>query len=205
MKIQYRFAGAVALLAAIVMPGARAASIGPGDFLVPSITTFDGLGASSPEALPYIVGGNTFSSSVQNTFFYGDFGATGDCYANECIGSSSAEGRMTITPGSPVSRIGFWLGVSSAQVSFFDTDGMEIHSETVTPPAIDASNVWIGWEADSGLIGSIGVVGLDSTHIFTIDNLTVEATPEPATFAEALSGSAILFGIARARRQRAVR
>lgn len=176
----------VCCLAAVPVLYADGFDIGPTQFLAPTVTTFDDLSLSSQDTLPYTLNGNTYSSSAQTSFFYGDFGDTGDCYANECIGSSSAEGIMTIDLGSPSARAGFYLGVSQAQVTFYDSNGNEIDSETVTPPELDSSNIWIGWDDLNGLIGSISIQGLDLTHIFTIDNVITDANnatiaPEPGT------------------------
>lgn len=176
----------VYFLAAVPVLYADGFGIGPNQFLAPTVTTFDDLGLSSQDSLPYSLNGNTYSSSEQTTFFYGDFGDTGDCYANECIGSSSAEGEMTITLGTPSARAGFYLGVSEALVTFYDTGGNAVASQTITPPELDASNTWVGFNDVSGSIGSITIQGLDETHIFTIDNVTTDTnnasiSPEPAT------------------------
>jgi hypothetical protein len=198
VNIPRSFVATAFLIALVCLPGARGASIGPGALVAPVVTTFDGLGLTQTQPLPFTANGNTFSSGVQNTFFYSAFGGGGNCFANECIGSSSAQGALTITLGTAALRAGFYLGVSSTQVTFFDTTGGLLDSETVTPLVVDGSNVWIGWQADSGLIGSIALTGLDSTHTFTIDNLTTEVaggtanTPEPSSPIQALSGIAML-------------
>lgn len=190
------------------------AGILPTDFSNPVITTFDGLnigdnpgGASSSVKLNYVLNDNTYSSSVQSTLLYGDLGGTGDCFANECIGSSSARGTLTITFGAATSMAGFYLGVSSAQVTFFSPIGTQLDSEAVTPPSLDASNTWIGW-GDTATIGSITVTGLDSTHIFSIDNLTTQATvdgsnaaPEPNAVILMCIGGVALLGRSLLRRR----
>ncbi len=200
-------AAKLALLSTICAAQAFAADILPTDFLSPVTTTFDGLNlgsdpgsAASSTNLPYTLNGNTFSSTVQTTFFYGNLGATGDCFANECFGSSSAQGVLTITLGTATTKAGFYLGVSSAQVVFYSPTSTLLDSETVTPPSLDASNIWIGW-GDAATIGKITITGLDSTHIFSIDNLTTEAAsvggtgaPEPGTVILMCLGGVALFG-----------
>ncbi len=187
----------VPALVVISAASAYAGDIGPGDFISPVVTTFDGLTLlSTGNTYPSVINGNTFTGS--GTFGYGLFGSTGDCFANECIGPDSAEATMTITLGTATARAGLYLGVSDATVTFYDASDNVLDSEAVDPPITDGSNLWIGWESDSDLISSITITGDDAFHIFTIDNLTTDSdndpsTPEPASAGLALLGLSTVF------------
>lgn len=195
----------IALLSAALTLQAFAANIQPGDFIHPVVTTFDGLsfpGDSGDAAfavnLPYTINGNTFSSTEQTTFYYGNLGGLGDCYANECIGSSSVQGELTITFGAPVIRAGFYLGVSAATVTFFSPTNAVLDMETVTPPENEPSNIFIGWSDTA--IGGISITGLATNHNFAVDNLTTDAAPEPGTIGFMCVGAVALALSRRSRR-----
>lgn len=177
-------AAALMFLSALV---AHAGLIGTNDFLYKQVTTFDGLGVSdsNPSGLPFniyndtTIDNNTYSAPLRYSDFL--YAGAGNCLANECLGEGQAGGTLTITLGTPVNAVGFYVGVSSVNVTFFDHAGTALMApQTVTPGSNPSAVVWFGWRSDAGQITSVEIDGIANNKIFTIDNFTAEL-PEPGT------------------------
>jgi hypothetical protein len=148
------------------------------------------------EALPF--GGNASPLSLGGNMFTTDdpffrvlnvsltHGMTG-----RGLGTNNEFGFIDVVLGTPVLRAGAVVGVDgawSATVSFFDQNDVEIGTILESRPGnpdVTGTGVFVGWEADSGLIKRIRFTDTfenpdpELIRITLIDDFTTEVIPEP--------------------------
>jgi hypothetical protein len=180
------------VLAALSAAPALASSITPAEFLLPDITTFDGLNLPFFNDTPFAIDGNSIDTSDQTMRYF----VASTC-SNECIATDEDLGTMTITLAGPTVRAGLSVGSSAADIHFFDAGNVELGMVSVAGNG--TTPVFAGWDAGLSKISSIEVIDTESnSRVVTVDDLTVETAPEPATWLLLLS-AVIVVPIAKRR------
>jgi hypothetical protein len=180
---------ALTLLFLVLASNSYAGSIGVADFTSPSIFTYNDLSLPIIETTynttqaPFTLDGNTYSSNV-DVLRYTNF--TG-CYDKQCIGTrysdsykKNIDDYIDIVFGTPIQKVGGWIGISSGNVDFFGTDGSLLGSLSVfniPTGTTEERREFAGWDAESGLIQRIRITDTDKNgYVITFDNLYTEGS-----------------------------
>ncbi len=111
------------------------------------------------------------------TFAGGSFryGAFGGGIVGEGLGTNTGTGSFDLVLATPTLRAGALVAISASTVSFFDA------SDNLLGTLLTTGAMFAGWE-DAALIKRIHFDDTSNpTSILAIDNVTIEAVPEPST------------------------
>lgn len=194
-----------AFLCLIGMGQAGASLITPGDFSASAfVEDFDGLGLPLSNATPIAIGSNTFSVSTSVLRYLDPVsGSYGSPFSGGVVGTSESDTAfMDVTFGVPVPRAGAYVSQGNAAwtatVEFYDALDNLLGTASLGTAAFGVQ--FAGWEIDPGQndIARVRFIDTSATtppSVLFIDNLTLDAIPEP-TAVLALLG-ALAFGISR--------
>ena len=186
--IALRSLATMALLALLVTTAAQrsdAAVIGIGAFGPSAVTTdFDGLGLGSLLASPVVIGGHTISTQsgvirYQNSGIISPPAAMG-----EQVGTNTDRDVLTVNLANPSFRAGLLVSGFdptgwTATVEYFDSGNQRLGTDTIG--GIGLNMTFSGFESNANPIDSIVVTDTDTnSRITVVDNLIVQAVPEPS-------------------------
>lgn len=173
MKVLVSTIAILALLPCCVYAGA----IGLGDFSPDAVVEeYDSVSGGPYLPTPLLIGGDTYTS-FSGVIEIGSFLGAHAGGSGPGLSVYTDGGYIDIEFETPTSKVGLYVGLDTswmAQVRFFNEDGAVLG--TVYPSGSGGDGVFVGWEADVGLVASLHVEDTwEEGRMLYIDHLTKEA------------------------------